>query len=187
MLLGFLAAALPNVGSVRAASDRVVIYPAPPGVEAARDFRVAVDGEDVFVYDSKVAAFAYFSFAGKVRVSVNPDRQFERVDIRPLSRRIRPRLEGKAPSFDLDRPSNLSVELDGDVDRPLVPLLDDLRPQPRGGLERQLRRRQRPPGRQGRPHLRAGRPHRRALGVVGAPPTSLSPFVPTAPPRRASV
>jgi hypothetical protein len=51
----------------------VVTYSAPLGADKADDFAVKVSGEEIFVYDSQVAAFAYFSFGGKVTVSVMPD------------------------------------------------------------------------------------------------------------------
>ena len=94
-------------------------YPAPVGADRAADFIVKVDGKETVVYDSKAAAFAYFSFDGRVTVSVTPNRNIETVDIRPKSHGIACSIKGRTVSFHLDRPSNLSVEINGDIKRPL--------------------------------------------------------------------
>ncbi len=97
----------------------VTIYPAPDGAAKAGDFRVSVDGRDVFVYDSEVAGFAYFSFAGSCRVAVRADHDFEKVDIRPKHRGIQYSRDGRTILLALDRPCHLSIEFDGDIKRPL--------------------------------------------------------------------
>jgi Glycosyl hydrolases family 28 len=97
----------------------VVTYAAPQGADRANDFAAKVNGKEVFVYDSQVAAFAYFSFSGKVAVSVTPDRDVDKVDIRPKSFGIVHSLKGGTIEFQLDRPCNLSIEINGDIKRPL--------------------------------------------------------------------
>ncbi|MHC4174051.1 MAG: hypothetical protein ACYST5_14075, partial [Planctomycetota bacterium] len=108
----------------------VVTYPAPDGADAADDFMVKVDGKEIFVYDSKVAAFAYFSFNGKATVSVIPDRDVNKVDIRPKSQGIAYSIKGRAINFQLDRPCNLSVEINGDIKRPLFLFANPLEKDP---------------------------------------------------------
>ena len=102
----------------------VTIYPAPDGALGADDFHVTVDGRDVFVYDSQVAGFAYFSFEGTCQVAVTVDHDFERVDIRPKHDGIRYSTEGRTIRFELDQPCQLSIELDGDIKRPLFLFAD---------------------------------------------------------------
>ena len=53
-----------------AAGAKLVIYNAPKDMEAAPEFKLEVDGRNVFVYNTRSAAFAYFSFEGKVNVKV---------------------------------------------------------------------------------------------------------------------
>jgi hypothetical protein len=110
-----LAALLP--GRAEAA---VTVYAKPTGAVAAADFHVQVDGQDLFVYDSKVAAFATFSFDGSCRVEITAGRDFERVDIRPKRRGIDLATQGRAIRFELDEPCQLSIELDGNTKRPLL-------------------------------------------------------------------
>ncbi len=108
----------------------VVTYPAPQGAAKANDFAVKVNGKEIFVYDSQVAAFAYFSFGGKATVSVIPDRNVEKVDIRPKSRAVAYSVEGRTMTFELDRPCNLSVEINGDIKRPLFLFANPLEQDP---------------------------------------------------------
>ncbi len=102
----------------------VTIYPAPDGAAQAGDFRVTVEGREVFVYDSQVAGLAYFSLDGTCGVAVTVDRDFEKVDIRPKHRGISYSREGRTIYFALDRPCHLSIELDGNLKRPLFLFAD---------------------------------------------------------------
>ncbi len=121
----------------------VTVYPAPAGVEPAPDFRVTVDGRETFVHNSPPAAFTHFSFTGSVRVTVTLVRgarfrpalkytawgmtfhpepyepPLEQIDIRPKRLGIRPTPEGDSFSFELARPANLSIEVNGNLLRPL--------------------------------------------------------------------
>jgi len=112
------------------AEATVVTYPAPDGAELADDFVVKIDGKETAVYDSKVVAFAYFSFEGKVTVSVIPGRDVETVDIRPKRRGIACSIKGRAVSFQLDRPCNLSIEINADIKRPLFLFANPLEQNP---------------------------------------------------------
>jgi len=112
------------------AEATVVTYPAPDGADLADDFVVTVNGKETAVYDSKVAAFAYFSFDGKVTVSVTPRRDVETVDIRPKSHGIARSIKDRTVSFQLDRPCNLSVEINADIKRPLFLFANPLEQNP---------------------------------------------------------
>jgi hypothetical protein len=121
------------VSAGTASAVELTVYPAPPGAPLAKDFVVTVSGQPVPVYDSKVAAFGYFSFGGKAVVTVTPNRDFKRVDIRPKSKNIAYSIKNKAITFVLDRPCNLSIELDGDIKRPLFLFanpFERIKPQP---------------------------------------------------------
>jgi hypothetical protein len=124
-------------------TPKVVTYDAPPDMKCAPDFEVKVNGEDVFVYDSPVAPYATFSFSGNISVEVTAipgvafgeeqtyttwgktimakplEGDIEEVDIRPKRFDIRSSLNGNTISFDLDRPCNLSIEINKNLTRPL--------------------------------------------------------------------
>jgi hypothetical protein len=104
---------------LQASGTGVVLYPAPAGIEPSGDFRVRVDGRDCFVYACDTASFAIFSFSGKVEISVLPSHDVKWVDIRPQSAKIRYIAKGNVIRFTLDRPRNLSVELNNEITNPL--------------------------------------------------------------------
>ncbi len=112
LLIGFLFAGV----SLPAA---VVRYPAPPGAPRSPDYRVFVDGEEIFTYQAPVASFAAFDFEGEVAIEIRPARDVKWVDVRPRSRGVRPRIEQGVIRFSLDRPANLSIEVNGELARPL--------------------------------------------------------------------
>jgi len=108
--------AMSLIGQVRA---DVVTYPAPDGAARAADFQVSVNGQTQFVYDSEIAAFASFSFSQRVHVTVTPAKAFSHVDIRPKHQGVTFTVDNGTLQFDLDEPCQLSIELDGDIERPL--------------------------------------------------------------------
>lgn len=105
--------------TLRRASTLPTTYPAPIAVSGAPDYSVRADGRPVFVYNSRVAAFAGFSFSGEVEVEVTPLAQVESVEVRPLSYGIEPELEGNTIRFTLTRPCHLSLEINGSTRHPL--------------------------------------------------------------------
>lgn len=125
-MMTVMAAAIP-------AAAKVVTYPAGLGVETLGDFSVEVrqDGgawQPVSVYPVKVdevrgarhhvetASMACFDFDGKVDVRVISNREkVKDARVRPLSYKIIPACAGDTLTFSLDRPRNLSVEVNGDI------------------------------------------------------------------------
>ncbi len=121
------------VSAVLSANAAIVTYPAGPGVETLDDFTVAVrqDGgewQPVAVYPVRVdevrgtkhcvetASMAYFDFDGTVEVAVKYNKgAVDSARVRPLSYNIAPAVSGETVTFTLDRPSNLSVEVNGDI------------------------------------------------------------------------
>jgi hypothetical protein len=104
---------------LQAADRQAVLYPAPPGIRPSDDFRVQVDGRDCFVYTSDTASICIFSFKDKADISIFPSHDVKWVDIRPLSAKIPHTVENKVIRFTLDRPRNLSVELNNEITNPL--------------------------------------------------------------------
>lgn len=115
------------------AQSRLVTYPAPEGAELKNDFTVQVrpsggEWQPVATYPVKVdevrngkhqveiASMAYFDFEGEVEVSVTSHRGIVRESrIRPLSYGIAPQTADSTLTFRLDRPRNLSIEVNGDI------------------------------------------------------------------------
>ena len=102
------------------------VFPAPAGITLHEGFavRVRVPGgswQNLPVYDVRVnlsnlsqAGFAYFDFSGKVEVEINCAQAVQEVAIRPVSCAITPVRVGNTITFTLDRPMNLSIEINDD-------------------------------------------------------------------------
>jgi len=111
-------------------ASTVVVYPAPAGTELDDTFSVAVrapggDWQKLDVYDVRVdlhtlshASFAYFDFSGKAEIKVTQNRvHVQSGEIRPVSYHIKPLISTQPAdtfTFTLDRPRNLSIEVNGD-------------------------------------------------------------------------
>ena len=112
---------------------QLTTYPAPKDAELMNDFSVKVrqngkDWKSVDTYLVQVdevqgnnhnvenASMSYFDFSGEVEVSVTFNHgTIQTGRIRPLSYGITPSIEGNTMTFKLDRPRNLSVEVNGDI------------------------------------------------------------------------
>jgi len=66
-------------------------------------------------YVPRRSSMAYFDFTGRVEVEVRSRRGIGVARVRPLSYGIRPEVSGNSLRFFLDRPRNISIEVDGDI------------------------------------------------------------------------
>ncbi len=120
-------------GPARAAD--VTVYPAPQDEVLSTDYAVQVDGHDSPVYVARVApadparrwrgmddkknsadyfetaSFTYFDFTGTVRIQITCPQTIRSVKVLPVSFGIQPDIQDKTISFDLDRPRQLTVEV----------------------------------------------------------------------------
>lgn len=119
--------------TVVSTQGRLVTYPAPEGEEMKYDFEVNVrqlggEWKPVDTYAVKVdrvheerhqvekASLSYFDFEGEVEVSVKfRQGNIREARVRPLSYGIVPEVKDSVLTFRLDRPRNLSVEMNGDI------------------------------------------------------------------------
>ena len=108
-----------TVLSVSGYATDLKIYAVPEGAESAPEFEMEVNGQKVFVYNTRPAAFAYFSFEGKVDVKVTFLAPVYSFDIRPKSRNVKGELYRNEIQFSLDKPENLSIEINKNLKRPL--------------------------------------------------------------------
>ena len=124
-----------------AGETQVMTYPGPPGEKRSDAYAVSVDGKELFVYRARVrekiakppkgiwthehggatqwASFAYFDFSGKVTVKVTPKRPFKTARIAPGSFGIVPEVREGTVRFQLDRPRQVTLLLDGRTAHPL--------------------------------------------------------------------
>ncbi|OQP57743.1 endo-polygalacturonase [Niastella vici] len=111
----------------------LTVYPAPTNAVLNKDFTVKVRQkgkawQSLAVYTVKVsrataaghkeekASMCYFDFTGVVEVAVTYNKGLvQQARVRPLSYSIPPTINGKTVFFQLNRPANLSVEVNGDI------------------------------------------------------------------------
>ena len=123
---GFLLAT--SLPAATAQESSLAIYPAPGGMDLNETFGVEVRSpggtwRKLDIYDVRVdlhtlshASFAYFDFSGTVEVRVTHNKvAVQQAEIRPLSCQIHSLIQSNAWfAFTLDRPRNLSIEVNGD-------------------------------------------------------------------------
>jgi len=99
---------------------------------------VEVEGRGVPVYHTPVAAFACFDFGGSVEVLATTQDRVDSIDVRPERLGIQSTCEGHTVRFSLVEPCMLSVEVNGDISRPLYifanPLTGDHPPDGEGSV-----------------------------------------------------
>ena len=108
----FMVCVLP---AVQLTAATVVTYPVPQDANLANDYKVQVNGRDVFVFNNPVAAIAAFDFEGEVEVAITPACDVKWADIRPKSTHIRHTTKDNTIRFKLTEPCNLSIELNGEI------------------------------------------------------------------------
>jgi len=122
----------------------VTIYPAPENEVLNTTYKVTADGQEISVYDIKVASGSeekrikakediatsgnYFDVAGMVyfdlkrgpvTVAVSVEVPIAKARILPESVGITPEIAGKTLRFSVDKPQNLTVEINGEAVRSL--------------------------------------------------------------------
>jgi len=115
-------------------SPKATIYPAPTGETLSETYAVTADSVSVPVYtcrvsavplnqvwpgyqrpleQTEVAAFACFDTTSPLTVRVTSSRKIDSVVIRPLSRKITPRVKGRHIDFEIPGACHLTVEVNG--------------------------------------------------------------------------
>ena len=98
----------------------VIPYDFPADFPISEKYHVEVGDQLITPLQTKRGAILNFGMEGPVWVKVELDQAPNEVVIRPLSAGIQAELKGRVFSFELPRPMNLSVEVDGDLEDPLL-------------------------------------------------------------------
>jgi hypothetical protein len=107
---------LPFVSGLAA---QVISYDFPDGIPISSAYSASIAGSVVPTLQTKRGAFLSFGMTGPVEVKVKLGKTPKSVVARPLSAGIKAVIEGDTFRFQLPRPMNLSVEVDGNLDDPL--------------------------------------------------------------------
>lgn len=102
------------------AASPLIRYDFPPEFPTSKEYRVTVDGQPVTALQTERGAILSFGMTGPVEVRVNLPRKPGEIVIRPLSAGITAVPDGAGFRFSLPRPMNLSVEIDGNLENPLL-------------------------------------------------------------------
>jgi len=123
-----------RLGQEAQGATSVTTWAAPPGESLCEDYALRVNGQTVPVYSCRVssvpfnqvwpgyqrpidqtelAGFAHWGMSGPVSVEITSKRPFTNVVVRPGSREVRPAVRGRAITFALTKPGQVTVELDG--------------------------------------------------------------------------
>lgn len=117
---------------------KVVIYPAPAGEQLSAACKVSIFGRNVPVYIARVsardrlkhkinsetdpdantyeeAAFAYFDMEGAIKVTITVPGNVNTAKILPSSANIKASLSLHSISFTIDKPQNLTIEVNGET------------------------------------------------------------------------
>lgn len=130
--------------SCKTEGGNVIVYQAPEGIVLNSKYKVAVEGKDVPVFNVKVghadreqrhigmddkansanyydiAGMAYFDLKrGPVTVTVTVADDIKEAKILPTSYGITPVVDGKTLKFQVDKPQNLTIDINGDYVRSL--------------------------------------------------------------------
>jgi hypothetical protein len=89
------------------------IYEWPAETVRSPHFTVTIEGQPVPVCATGVAAFLVVAFEGTVRFEVTVESPVKSASLRPLSRDVPVQIEGCTVRFQLERPDNFSLEIDG--------------------------------------------------------------------------
>jgi polygalacturonase len=100
------------------------VYPAPAGEKPSEDFAVKVNGLPVFIdtvatLHGGSASFGGFDFAGQITVTIASTRPVTSAKVLPASYGITPAVSNAQITFKLARSANLTVEINGSIDRAL--------------------------------------------------------------------
>lgn len=118
--------------------SKIVTYPAPAGEPLDARYKVSVEGRNVAVYTTKVAAnnrpdqfkgisdiknshkyfdtaaFGYFDMQGSANVTVTVPAEVTSVKILPTSAGIKATIHGHSVTFPVSSPKNLTIEINGE-------------------------------------------------------------------------
>jgi hypothetical protein len=92
---------------------QLAIYDWPAEMKQSPHFSVSINGQTVPVCATSVAAFFVVAFEGAIDIEVTVTVPSQNVRLRPLSRKIATEVNAQTVKFRLERPDNLSLEIDG--------------------------------------------------------------------------
>lgn len=120
--------ALISLSVISVQAQQLITHPASDSIPHNDDFSVKVrlkggKWQDLYSYQALVdmhnvsqSSMVYFDFNGTVEIAVTSNKQtVKSARIRPLSYGLKHQISGNTITFSLDKPANLSLEVNGDI------------------------------------------------------------------------
>ncbi|MFC4776117.1 glycosyl hydrolase family 28 protein [Paenibacillus sp. GCM10023252] len=102
---------------------QVKLYDVPAQMKPSPDYRLEVNGEQVFVYcfpgmAGGTVSWASFDFEGEVRIRISCEWRMDTAEVHPLSYGIQSEFKDDAIEFTLKEPANLFIKWNEEFDLP---------------------------------------------------------------------
>jgi hypothetical protein len=111
-------------------SGTTTTWPAPAGVKGSADYKVFVNGHEVFVYETgvhfqlenrnKKVGYGIFDADGPVELKVICAKPVKTAVVRPVALGIKARVEGNEILFRMEKPAKVTVDVDGRTEGGLI-------------------------------------------------------------------
>jgi hypothetical protein len=103
-----------------ASTAKVISYEFPPEMPRSEQYEATINDTPIPLLQTKKGSILSFGMDAPVEITIQLDQAPANVIVRPVHAGVKATLSGNQCTFRLDRPRNLSVEFDGDLDHPLL-------------------------------------------------------------------
>lgn len=101
------------------AGENYKIYKYAPDAPQSKDFAVTVNDAPCLAYPAAGGDIANFDLNGEVEIKIKSIREIKSVTVRPVTAGIKPTFDAHNIAFKMNKAQFLSVEINGDLERPL--------------------------------------------------------------------
>jgi hypothetical protein len=101
-----------------------ILYTFAPDAPTTDAYTLTLNGKPCYIYPAQTADVATFGVDGHILVAITPKTPVASVKIRPESAGITPEVKGNVITFILSKPQYLSVEINDELERPLLLFAD---------------------------------------------------------------
>ncbi len=97
----------------------LILYKFPTELPICKTYNISVDDDTLPVFTTQIGSYVNFGMSKSLELTIELKKQPREVTIRPISKNIHATITGKFCKIQLDKPCNLSIEIDGNINHPL--------------------------------------------------------------------